>query len=170
MPGINLGIKVRWTKLDANRLMAAVEGEAISAMEGARKLARSILIRNVGTQYFSLEQLRGLGYPYSHRSSSRPGNLPDGIVNRQSGGFYKSFFIRVAPTGKRVSLLVGQSGAEQMQGLWLQEGTTRMRGRNWQRQLRLEMARVIRPYLAKTLNERLKLTVKAFGVNSFPKG
>lgn len=167
---VDLTIKVRWTKLNVNRMMSAVEAEAVSALNGARSLARSILIRNIGTQYFSLQQLRGLGHPYSWFGSGRPGNLPAGIVNRQSGGFYQSFFIRVAPTGKRVSLLVGQTGPEQMQGLWLSEGTSRMRGRNWQGHLRAELARVIRPYIAKNLEQRLKLTVKAYGINSFSKG
>jgi hypothetical protein len=114
--------------------------------------------------------LRGLGHPYAHHGSGRPGGLPAGIVNRQSAGFYKSFFVRVAHTGKRVSMIVGQTGAEQMQSLWLTEGTTRMRGRPWQAHLRAEIAQVVRPYLMKTLSDRLKLTVKAYGANSFPKG
>jgi len=170
MRGVDLTIKVRWTRLNVQALMQAVETETDSAIEGARKLARSLLIRNMGTQYFTLKQLRGLKHPYSYHGSGRPGGLPAGIVNKQTGGFYQSFFVRVAHTGKRVSLVVGQTGGEQMQGFWLTKGTTRMRGRDWQGHLRSEMARTIRPYLAATLNERLKLTVKAFGVNSFPKG
>lgn len=171
MPGVSLQIKVKWTRLDANKLMRSVEAESKSALESARTMARSVLIRNIGTQYFDLRQLRAMGHPYSRiHGMGRPGGIPLGVVNRQSGGFYESFFIRVAYTGRRYSLLVGQNGPEQAQGNWLLEGTIRMRGRPWQKYLRSEIAKVVRPYLQTRLNERLKLTVKAFGVNSFPKG
>lgn len=168
--GIRVHIKARWKKLDVPQLMRAVEIDSKNALQAARGMARSVMIRNIGTQYFDLVQLRALGHPYSQQGTGRPGGLPKGIVNKQSGGFYESFYIRLAYTGTRYSMIVSQTGAERMQGNWLALGTRHMRGRPWQAQLRSDIAKVVRPYLMKTLNTQLRLTVHAFGINSFPKG
>jgi hypothetical protein len=164
MAGCPVTIKVKWTKLNVDAIVRQAEAVEKDAMRAAKAMVRSVLVRNIGTQYFDLWQLHKLGHPYGYGRSGRPGGIPAGVVNRQSGRFYRDFFIRgPLHTGKRISITVGQNGWGQIQGEWLAAGTDRMRGRPWQKHLQKEISKVVRPYLFKTLNERLRLTVKSHG-------
>ena len=120
----------------------------------------SVIDRNIGTQYFSLEALKQLRHPYRIGGGGRPGGLPAGVVNRQSGNFHKSIIIR-GPLllGKdRVAITVFSRG-DKIKGDWLLEGTSRMMGRPWTSHLRTEIYKIAIPIINKTMKS-MRLRVK----------
>ncbi len=132
----------------------------MEALARLKEPIREVLERNVGTQYFSLTDLRKIGHPYKVNGPGRPGGLPAGVINRQSGGFFESLVLR-GPLllGKdRISITVYSRG-EKALGNWLLSGTDRMKGRPWTKHLRTEIFKVTAPAIA-ALERRIRLRVK----------
>jgi hypothetical protein len=160
---MNPTVKARWTKLDVDAIVKQVEADEAVILQQARTMAKEILDRNIGTQYYSLPALAAMGHPYGWHGSGRPGGLPAGVVNRQSGEFRDSFIVRVT-VAKRTTLTIYQSGMRTL-GIWLREGTHgkhAMRGRPWEQHLRNELARTVIPFIDTNLKRRLRLRVKRY--------
>jgi hypothetical protein len=121
---------------------------------------QEVLNRNIGTQYFTLSDLRQMGHPYKIGGSGRPGGLPIGIINRQSGEFYHSLIIRgpLAISRNRVSITVYSRGEKPL-GNWLLSGTNKMQSRPWTKHLRTEIFKIIAPAIS-SLEKRIRLRVK----------
>lgn len=91
-------------KAELNKLWKDVQMTEIEALNAVRPVVDDILRKTVGTRYFSLATLRKMGHPYKNRA---PGGLAPGIINVQSGEFFRAFRI-TGPviTGQRVTLYV----------------------------------------------------------------
>ena len=135
----------------------ALEMETLARLKGP---IQEVLVRNVGTQYFSLANLKQIGHPYRIGGPGRPGGLPAGVVNRQSGEFFQSLIIRgpIPLSGDRIALMVYSRGEKPL-GNWLLSGTNRMKGRPWTKHLRTEILKVTAPIIA-GMGKRLRLRVK----------
>jgi hypothetical protein len=140
--------------------MEQVTAIELGALMKLKEPIREIIDRNVGTQYYSLANLRLMDHPYKVRGSGRPGGLPAGVVNRQSGVFSRSLRIRgpLLLGRDRISITVFSRGEKPL-GNWLLTGTGRMRGRPWTSQLRTEIYKIMAPIIA-TLGKRMRLRVK----------
>ena len=152
--------KVRWTKLPIARIIEQIEAVEIETLSSLKEPIRAVIERNVGTQYFSLAALKSMGHPYRIGGPGRPGGIPAGAVNRQSGGFFASFRIRgpLSVSGDRITISVYNTGGYKVLGGYLAEGTERMQGRPWATQLESEIFKVVSPVIA-GMQKRLKLKV-----------
>jgi hypothetical protein len=153
-------IHVRWTKLPVERIIQQVTMLEMETLAQLKKPIQEVLDRNVGTQYFSLADLRKLGHPYRIGGSARPGGIPTGVINRQSGEFHRSLVIRgpLILGRDRVSITVYSRGEKSLGG-WLLSGTDKMRGRPWTKHLRTEIYKIVVPALLK-LERRIRLRIK----------
>ena len=152
--------KVRWTKLPIDAIMQQIETLEIETLSSLKEPIRAVLERNVGTQYASLAALKSMGHPYRIGGPGRPGGIPAGVVNKQSGGFFASFRIRgpLVISGDRVTISVYNTGGYKVLGGYLAEGTDRMKGRPWAAHLETEIFKVANPAIT-ALQKRLKLKV-----------
>jgi hypothetical protein len=152
--------KVRWTKLPIERIIQQIEAVEIETLSSLKEPIRAVIERNVGTQYYSLAALKNMGHPYRIGGPGRPGGLPAGVVNMQSGGFFASFRIRgpLVASGNRITISVYNTAGYKVLGGYLAEGTERMKGRPWATHLETEIFKVTSPVIA-ALQKRLKLKV-----------
>lgn len=161
---MSANIKVRWKKPSIENIIAQTEAKQMSVLASGKVMANEIVRKSIGTQYFSLAALKALKHPYSLRGSGRPGGIPAGVVNRQSGRFAKSLFVRGPyKTSYRIALQVMQTGDAQDIGALLARGSSRMQGRPWQAYLKRELHRLISPYIKNGLAQTLKVKVKSYG-------
>lgn len=155
--------KVRWTKLPIDQILqqiTALEMETLSSLKGPIK---DVIERNIGTQYFSLAELKAMHHPYRIGGPGRPGGIPAGVVNLQSGDFYSSIVLRgpLKLGQDQVAITVYSRGEKELGG-WLLNGTHGkhpMQGRPWTNHLRTEIFKVAAPAIA-ALEKRLRLRVK----------
>lgn len=152
-------IRVRWTRLNTAAILQKVRAVELTTLAQLKGPIQEVIDRNTGTQYFSLKDLANLGHPYRLGGSGRPGGIPAGVVNKQSGNFHRSLILRgPLATQDRITITVYSRG-EKMLGDWLLTGTERMKGRPWTKHLRAEIYQVVTPIIS-TINRRLRLRVK----------
>jgi len=154
-------IKMRWKKLDTEAILGTLATEIAAELNELKVPIKAVVARNIGTQYFTLRDLRMLQHPYRVGGPGRPGGLPAGVVNRQSGEFYRSIRVRGPLISKNRVLITLYSSGDKEKGGWLLEGTKRMKGRPWTVHLEKEVDKVIMPVLDRLtyLNKRLKVKV-----------
>jgi hypothetical protein len=158
---ITPAIKFRWTKMNTEAILGRLAVEIAQGLSELKVPIKSVIARNVGTQYFTLSDLARLGHPYRLGGGGRPGGLPAGVVNRQSGEFYRSIVVRGPLISKDRILITVFSRGEKEKGDWLLTGTGRMRGRSWTTQLNKEIQAVIMPAMARiAAGMRTRLRVK----------
>jgi len=94
----------RVPKLELNKVWSSVVQAEVDTLASIRPVVDDILVKNVGTQYYSLAALKKMGHPYKNRA---PGGLAPGIINVQSGDFFRSFRL-TGPTisGQQVILYI----------------------------------------------------------------
>ncbi len=153
-------IRVRWTKLPVDKIVEQVTRIELESLVALKGPIQQVIQRNVGTQYFTLADLKRMGHPYKVGGDGRPGGLPSGVINRQSGGFYESLIIRgpLLLGRDRVAITVYSRG-DKVLGDWLLTGTGRMKGRPWTSHLRTEIFKVVSPVIA-AMEKRIRLRVK----------
>jgi hypothetical protein len=96
-----------------------------------------------------------MGHPYK---SHPPGGLKPGIINYQTGDFYKSFRITGPQrAGYRLTLWVEN---DNVLGELLESGTARMIKRPWQNLLMWNLQRSITPVLGALISKNIKLRWK----------
>ena len=160
-------INIRWKRLNTEAILKQLQTITLQNLRELKIPIQAVIERNVGTQYFSLEALKHLNHPYRSgmsksnpgRGSGRPGGLPRGVINRQSGDFYHSIVTR-GPiiVGDKVTITVYSRG-DKIKGDWLLQGTRRMIGRPWTSHLRHELYAVLDPLITK-LMKTMRLRVK----------
>lgn len=153
---------VRYTKLNKTALLNEVEQIETDVLAQAKILAQKVIERNIGTQYFSLPQLEAMGHPYSRRhGSGRPGGIPAGIVNKQTGAFLESFVARgPMKMGPRIGITVHQTGNMEALGRELFTGNHRLRGRPWPAHLKKELTQVMVPFIRGQLETKLRIRLR----------
>ena len=160
----DVALKAKGTRLDTSSLMKEIEESQITTLKQLAPMFEKVIKRNVGTRYFSLAQLKAMGHPYGTKpqDTGRPGGLPAGVVNYQSGGFYNSFKIlgpRRSPG--RVGIYISLTGRGESLGKLLEEGDPkhRMRGRPWQEHLNRELLK-LKPAVDALLQRNLRVRIK----------
>lgn len=78
-------------RTDTGRFVNALNDTVLREMQSLMPVIREEVKKAVGTQYYSLQQLKQMGHPYGLLNPSPP--LPPGIINRQSGEFYNNMII-----------------------------------------------------------------------------
>lgn len=117
---MSINASLIWKGFDQQAIIAQLERNQIAALQASVPLIESTLLTTVGTQYYSLLQLRKLGYPY--KVGGRP-PMPPGVINKQSGQFFRS--IRVVGPTKIGSLIVIQVYSVDEDRAWQLAGTPR---------------------------------------------
>lgn len=126
------------------------------ALLEVRNVAEEILKETVGTQYFNLEELTEMGHPYSAKHPNPP--TPRGVVNLQTGEFYKTFHITFPQyVGGQVFFNVIQEPSEE--GEWLEDGKGGMVPRPYARLIQDRLNRI----LEKVLYTQTLGAVQAYG-------
>lgn len=152
-------IRVKWTRLNTAKILQEIRAVELTTLAQLKGPIKEVIDRNIGTQYFSLNDLANLGHPYKLGGSGRPGGIPAGVVNKQSGDFHRSLILRgPRATQDRITITVYSRG-NKILGDWLLTGTGRMKGRPWTKHLRTEIYQVVMPVI-NTVNRRLRLRVK----------
>lgn len=111
-----LKMKVTGPRPLAAKILKQFENAEIEALNIVKPVIQSVLIATVGTQFYSLTQLRQLGHPYSILHPAPP--MPPGVINRQSGRFFESIVV-TSPVriGTRVVLSVYAGDQERVDQL-----------------------------------------------------
>ena len=141
-------------KLELNRLWSSVVQAEVDTLASIRPIVNDILVKNVGTRYYSLAALEKMGHPYKNRA---PGGLAPGVINVQSGEFFRAFRI-TGPTlsGQRVILYIENNS-------WKAEmllHPTNMIPRRWESYLMWHMQRAITPRLGAIFAAKFKFRWK----------
>jgi len=141
-------------KGEINRVYKAVVDAGVMSLAEVRPLVYEVLIKCVGTQYYSLAALKQMGHPYKKRA---PGGLNPGVINVQSGEFFRAFKIE-GPTrsGSALTLWVDNYSWKAV----LLIDAPRMISRPWNTYLMWNLQRAITPVLGKLLAKNIKLRWK----------
>lgn len=143
----NLGRIKGKLKLDdawsTQAFMADFRKAQAAALIDVKAFAQEIVKTTIGTQYYSLATLRLMGHPYSVTNPQPP--MPPGVINMQSGEFYRSFQWLDPTPGVNGATIQFYSDDEDKSG-WLVGGNGRMTARPYDALLR---ARVYRNITAK---------------------
>lgn len=115
---MSVSATLTWKGLDIKGITAQLEANQLAGLARIVPVLQNTLLTTIGTQYFSLSQLRRMGYPYS---PERKAPMPPGVVNRQSGRFYES--VRVVGPTKIGSLIVIQVYSVDEDRAWQLAGT-----------------------------------------------
>ena len=154
---MKMTINSKFTGLPMDKILQEVNAIEMEALVPMKAAIQEVLVKNVGTQYFSLAELKALKHPYR---IGGPGGMPKGIVNLQTGGFFASFRIRGPLAGRdRNTVTVYNTGGYKVLGEWLLYGTKRMQGRPWAINLYTEIYKVTEPFMAE-MTKRLRLRVR----------
>ncbi len=135
-------------RTDQGQFMRKFNDAVYQGMLEMTPMIREELVKAVGTQYYSLNQLKLMGHPYSVLNPNPP--LPPGIINRQSGEFYRGMVITPPRIVKNTVTISVDS-------------------QSWKRDMLLHPSRMIaRPYdiyLANRLNQRLPSIINSILVH-----
>jgi len=158
----DIQLKATWSRLKTEDIMKQIEEGQLVTMKQLVPEFQKVLKKNVGTRYFSLAQLKAMGHPYGTKpgDTGRPGGLPAGVVNYQSGQFYNSFRV-LGPrrSAGRIGIYISFTG--ESIGRLLEEGDPmhRMRGRPWRTHLNRELSK-LRPAVETLLERNLRIRIK----------
>lgn len=138
-------------KYSLDRVWRDVQLAEADTLNAAKPIINEVLRFVVGTRYYSLKALAKMGHPYATHA---PGGLNAGIINVQSGEFFKSFrLLGPVVTGTRAILYVTTSSWKA--SLLIAGG--KMIPRNWNTYLMWHLQRALRPKLGPMFASRLKL-------------
>jgi hypothetical protein len=152
--GMKLLKSGRVPKLELNRLWKGIQQAESETLEAIKPIVNEILVKNVGTQYYSLAALKRMGHPYKNRA---PGGLAPGIINVQSGEFFRSFKLTgPVASGQRMTLYIENNSwkAEML----LHPGN--MIPRPWDSYLMWHLQRAITPKLGAIFASKFKFRWK----------
>jgi hypothetical protein len=148
----------RVPKANLDFIYRVAEDASVQGLREVRPIVQETIAKIVGTQYYSLASLRKMGYPYKSRS---PGGLHPGIINVQSGKFFKAFRITgPVRAGRRVTIWVENDNPL---GDLLERGTSRMIKRPWRSYLMWNLNRAISPILGPIIAKNIKIREKIHG-------
>lgn len=139
------------SKTDLAHVYRVAEDASIQGLREIRPLIEEVLVKVVGTQYYSLATLRKMGHPYK---SKAPGGLKPGVINVQSGDFFRAFKVigPVRATGA-VTIWVENDSST---GERLEAGG-RMIKRPWKSYLMWNLYRAINPVLGPLIAKNIKI-------------
>jgi hypothetical protein len=128
---------------------AAFHG-VVDALGIALKASRVMLSATDHNQ----KELDELEHPYGFRHPQKIHD-PDEIVHRQSGDYYDGLRA-IPPVGLSEAIISGQIVNNDPKDRWIQEGTTKLRGRPWMAEIVREhgdeLASVIESYIKAAIN------------------
>ncbi len=139
-------------KYSLDRLWRDIQQAEMETLAAAKPVVNEVIRYVVGTRYYSLKTLAKMGHPYATHA---PGGLHPGIINVQSGEFFKSFRIIGPEVGKSRAILYVTNSS--WKGDLLISGGGRMIARPWDTYLMWHLQRALRPKLGKLFAQRLKL-------------
>lgn len=139
-------------KLELNRVWQDIQQAEKETLNAARPVIDEVIRFCVGTRYYSLQTLAKMGHPYA---SGTPGGLHPGIINVQSGEFFRGFRI-LGPEVDRSKAVLYVTNQSWKAGLLL-AGNGRMIPRPWDTYLMWHLQRALRPKLGAMFASRLKL-------------
>jgi hypothetical protein len=142
----------RVPKANLDRLWKDIQQAERETLNAARPVIDEVIRYVVGTRYYDLKSLAKMGHPYATHA---PGGLHPGIINVQSGEFFKSFrMIGPEITKTKAVLYVSCSS---WKGNLLLAGGGRMIPRPWDTYLMWHLQRALKPKLGAMFAQHLKL-------------
>ena len=153
---MGLTAKTKFTGLPIDQILQQITAEEMEVLRPLKGVIQQILVENIGTQYFSLADLKVMHHPYK---IGGPGGTPKGMVNLQTGEFFSSLIIRGPLAGRdRNTITIFSRGGKEL-GNWLLYGTKRMQGRPWTMNLYTKITKATDAATAE-LTKRLRVRVK----------
>jgi len=142
----------RVPKASLDRLWKDIQQAEVETLNAAKPVVNEVIRFVVGTRYYDLKTLARMGHPYATHA---PGGLNPGVINVQSGEFFRSFRITGPEvTRSRTTIFVSNSS---WKGDLLIAGGGRMIPRPWDTYLMWHLQRALRPKLGALFASRLKL-------------
>ncbi len=154
---MGMTMSVKRTKLDPNIFEQQLQDELMFAMNEIGPILDAVIKENVGTQYYSLADLKKMGHPYSIAHPHPPMN--PAIINFQTGEFYES--TKRMPPVKEGSIIKTYIVCESWKTDMLTTGTDRMMLRPWMTWLQWNLSRVVRSYFGVAMSAKYKVKVVA---------
>jgi len=94
----------QYSRFNTQQVLSGLTKQQTRALDNTKAAIEQVLLATIGTQYYSLAQLRLMKHPYRHGGTPP---LPPGIINKQRGDFYAGTVI-IGPTriGEKVVIQV----------------------------------------------------------------
>lgn len=121
------------------RFIRMFDQQVYAAMSSVIPMIEQEMVTCLGTQYYSLLQLKAMGHPYSRSHPNPP--TPPGVINRQTGEFFAGLSVR-APKASG-SLIMLQIVSRSWKSDLLLHGTARMIDRPYDRELKKRLDSVV---------------------------
>jgi hypothetical protein len=84
---MSISASLEFRPLNRREIMDRITSEQMAALVTMEPVISGIITETIGTQYYTLEDLRKMKYPY--RVGGQP-PMPPGVINMQTGRFFKA--------------------------------------------------------------------------------
>lgn len=143
----------RVPKCELNKVWEDVKQAEVATLQAAKPYINDVLRFCVGTRYYSLKQLAQMGHPYANGT---PGGLHAGVINVQSGEFFRGFRLVGPEVSKSKAVLYVTNQSWKATPLLSGFGG-KMVARPWDTYLMWHLQRALMPKLGAMFASRLKL-------------